>query len=76
MPVVEQESRAELMALLDAAFPGTAVRPIDDLGIPADAKEAVDFAFLAREALLGRPNVIRSVTGASRELVLGAITRG
>jgi len=65
-----------MMALLDAALAGVAVRPIDDLGIPADAKEAVDFAFLAREALLGRPNVIRSVTGASRELVLGSIARG
>ncbi len=65
-----------MMALLDDALAGVAVRPIDDLGIPADAKEAVDFAFLAREALLGRTNVIRSVTGASRELVLGSIARG
>jgi anhydro-N-acetylmuramic acid kinase len=65
-----------MMALLGAALEGIAMRPIDDLGIPADAKEAVDFAFLAREALLGRPNVIRSVTGASRELVLGSIARG
>jgi anhydro-N-acetylmuramic acid kinase len=54
----------------------TAIAPIDELGIPAEAKEAVDFAFLARETLLGRPNVIRSVTGASRELVLGSIARG
>lgn len=54
----------------------TPVASIDALGIPAEAKEAVDFAFLARETLLGRPNVIRSVTGASRELVLGSIARG
>jgi anhydro-N-acetylmuramic acid kinase len=65
-----------MMTLLGDALAGIEVRPIDDLGIPADAKEAVDFAFLAREALLGRPNVIRSVTGASRELVLGSIARG
>jgi anhydro-N-acetylmuramic acid kinase len=65
-----------MMIGLERALEGIAVRPIDELGIPAEAKEAVDFAFLAREALLGRPNVIRSVTGAARELVLGSIARG
>jgi len=50
--------------------------PVDDLGIPADAKEAVDFVVLARETLLGRPNVLISVTGAARALVLGAIAWG
>ncbi len=52
------------------------LRPIDDLGIPADAKEAIDFALLARDALLERPNVIRSATGASREIILGQIALG
>ena len=61
---------------LEAALAPIPVRAIDDLGIPAEAKEAVDFALLAREALLGRPNVIRAVTGASRALVLGTIARG
>jgi anhydro-N-acetylmuramic acid kinase len=61
---------------LEAALAPVPVRSIDELGIPAEAKEAVDFAFLAREALLGRPNVIRAVTGASRALVLGTIARG
>ncbi len=61
---------------LEAALAPVPVRAIDELGIPAEAKEAVDFAFLAREALLGRPNVIRAVTGASRALVLGTIARG
>jgi anhydro-N-acetylmuramic acid kinase len=65
-----------MMRHLADALAGIPVLPIDELGIPAEAKEAVDFAFLAREALLGRPNVIRSVTGASRALVLGTIARG
>jgi anhydro-N-acetylmuramic acid kinase len=65
-----------IFARLEAALAPTPVRAIDELGIPAEAKEAVDFAFLAREALLGRTNVIRAVTGASRALVLGAIARG
>jgi anhydro-N-acetylmuramic acid kinase len=61
---------------LEAALAPVPLRPIDQLGVPAEAKEAVDFAFLAREALLGRSNVLRAVTGASRALVLGTIARG
>jgi anhydro-N-acetylmuramic acid kinase len=65
-----------IMLGLERELDGVSLAPIDTLGIPAEAKEAVDFAFLAREALLGRPNVIRSATGASRALVLGTIARG
>jgi anhydro-N-acetylmuramic acid kinase len=65
-----------MMRGLERASGDVPIAPIDELGIPAEAKEAVDFAFLAREALMGRPNVLRSVTGASRELVLGTIARG
>jgi anhydro-N-acetylmuramic acid kinase len=54
----------------------TRVAPIDELGIPADAKEAVDFAVLARETLLARHNVINGVTGASSPAVLGTIALG
>ncbi len=61
---------------LAVELPDSPVRTIDELGVPAEAKEAVDFAFLAREALLGRTNVVRPVTGASRALVLGTIARG
>lgn len=50
--------------------------PVDDLGIAADAKEAVDFAVLARETLMGRPNVLTSATGAARALILGVIAWG
>ncbi|MBP2680166.1 MAG: hypothetical protein H6Q78_29 [Candidatus Krumholzibacteriota bacterium] len=52
------------------------VLPIDELGIPSDAKEAVDFAVLARETILARTNVIHRATGASRPLVLGSIAQG
>jgi anhydro-N-acetylmuramic acid kinase len=65
-----------MMDALETALPGVGFHTIDELGVSAEAKEAVDFALLAREALLGRPNVIRSVTGASRTLVLGSIARG
>ena len=62
----------ELVAWLEPAT----VAPIDELGIPADAKEAVDFAVLARETLLARHNVINGVTGASSPTVLGTIALG
>jgi anhydro-N-acetylmuramic acid kinase len=52
------------------------VHPIDDLGVPAEAKESVDFAVLAREAILSRQNVIHRATGASRPSVLGTIALG
>ncbi|MCH7549512.1 MAG: anhydro-N-acetylmuramic acid kinase, partial [Candidatus Krumholzibacteriota bacterium] len=52
------------------------IRPIDELGIPADAKEAVDFALLARETIMARANVLTAVTGASRALSLGTIAFG
>jgi len=65
-----------IVSALATRLSGVAVRPIDELGIPADAKEAVDFVVLAREALFGRPNVLPAVTGAARELVLGAIAWG
>jgi anhydro-N-acetylmuramic acid kinase len=52
------------------------VKAIDELGIAADAKEAVDFALLARDALLARPNVIAAATGASKAAILGTIALG
>jgi anhydro-N-acetylmuramic acid kinase len=61
--------------LMDALSPA-AVDAIDVLGIPAEAKEAVDFAVLAREAILSRQNVIHRATGASRPLVLGTVAQG
>ncbi|NIM20504.1 MAG: anhydro-N-acetylmuramic acid kinase [Candidatus Latescibacteria bacterium] len=61
---------------LEALLEPVQVRPIDDLGIPAEAKEAVDFAVLARETLLVRKNVISSATGASKETILGTIALG
>ena len=40
-------------------------------GVPDDAKEAVAFAILGHETLMGRPGNLPSVTGASRPVVLG-----
>ncbi len=61
---------------LETELKQTKIQPIDTLGVPAEAKEAVDFALLARETLLARKNVIASATGASKEIVLGTIALG
>ncbi|MDE3010152.1 MAG: anhydro-N-acetylmuramic acid kinase [Pseudomonadota bacterium] len=44
-----------------------------DLGMPEDQVEAFAFAWLARQALLGRPGNVPGVTGAAGARVLGAI---
>jgi anhydro-N-acetylmuramic acid kinase len=61
---------------LEELLKPSAVRSIDELGIAADAKEAVDFALLARETLLARTNVIAAATGASKAAILGTIAIG
>jgi anhydro-N-acetylmuramic acid kinase len=63
-----------LMELLRTALPGTKVDKLDGLGISVDAKEAVAFAVLANETLMGRPGNLPSATGAQRPAVLGKIS--
>ncbi|MGB8318023.1 MAG: anhydro-N-acetylmuramic acid kinase [Ignavibacteriaceae bacterium] len=46
---------------------------VKNLGISADAKEAICFAVLANETLSGNPSNIPRVTGASKPTVLGKI---
>lgn len=63
-----------LMAELAARLPaGVTVRRFDDLGIPAQAREAVGFALMGHETLLGRPSNVPGATGASRPVVQGKI---
>lgn len=50
------------------------VHSIERFGIPAQAKEPVAFAFLARQALHGRPNHLPGTTGAGTPCLLGSIT--
>jgi anhydro-N-acetylmuramic acid kinase len=61
---------------LRAAVPGAAVEPFDAHGVPAGAAEAIAFALLGRNALLGLPNHLPRTTGARAARVLGEIVPG
>jgi len=52
------------------------VREMGELGIPAQAKEAVAFALLAWLTWNGLPGNVQSATGAARPVVLGKVTYG
>ena len=54
-----------LLHMLRTALPDTTVRPVDELGLNADAKEAVAFALLGYATLHGWPNNVPSATGAT-----------
>src|SRR5690606_19956840 len=62
-----------LMAALAAALPGVAVESTAAHGIDPDHVEAMGFAWLARQTLLGLPGNLPSVTGAAGPRVLGGI---
>jgi anhydro-N-acetylmuramic acid kinase len=62
-----------LLADLREALGATPVRPLAELGLDPDAKEAVAFAVLANETLFGRPGNVPAATGAAGPRVLGKI---
>jgi anhydro-N-acetylmuramic acid kinase len=64
-----------LRQMLAARFPHTLLT-LEDVGIRSDAKEAMAFAVLAREAILGHANNVPGATGAKRSVVMGKIVPG
>lgn len=60
-----------IMRRLRELLSDTAVEPIDNSGISADAKEAIAFAILANETLHGQSGNLPSATGASVRKILG-----
>lgn len=60
-----------IMRRLGELLPDTAVAPVDNSGMLADAKEAIAFAILANEALHGQYGNLPSATGASVRKILG-----
>lgn len=64
-----------LMERLKFYFKTTSIHSSAEFGIPAEAKEAMLFALLANECLMGTPANVPSVTGARKSVVLGKICR-
>ncbi len=62
-----------LISKLQASLPGKKVELTDVLGANADWLEAFAFAWLAKQAILGAPGNLPSVTSAKGARILGAI---
>jgi anhydro-N-acetylmuramic acid kinase len=60
-----------LFSALQARLSPVAIRPLDALGIPEQAKEAACFALLASECVCDVSQNVPSATGATRRVVLG-----
>ncbi len=65
-----------LVSMLREVLAPAQVRLSDEVGLPADAKEAIAFAILAYETWHGRPGNLPEATGAHHRVVLGSITPG
>ena len=63
-----------LLGAIAALLHPARVDTTDALGVPAAAKEAMAFAFLALETLARRAGNVPSATGAGEAVVLGSIT--
>ena len=64
---------ATLMGDLVSALAPRAVTTTAEYGVATDHVEALAFAWLAREALAGRPGNVPTVTGARGPRILGAV---
>ncbi len=64
---------ADLLARLRKRLPSITVNSTADAGVDPDWIEASGFAWLAMRNLEGLPGNLPSVTGASREAILGAV---
>jgi len=65
-----------LFAMLAEELAPIPVRCIDELGIETKATEAVGFAILAYQTMLGQPGNIPNATGAQHPVILGKIVWG
>jgi anhydro-N-acetylmuramic acid kinase len=65
-----------LLQMLAEQVPKVAIRPIDDLGIPAGAKESYLIAMIGFLTLHQLPGNLPAATGATRPAVLGCLLPG
>lgn len=64
---------ATLRRMLQERLPWVDVLLHEDFGIRSDAKEALAFAILGNETMLGRPANVPNATGARHAVILGKI---
>jgi len=64
-----------LMGMLGDGLEPVKVRMMEELGVPAQAKEGLAFALLAWLSWHGLPGNVPTATGAQRAVVLGKVTR-
>ena len=69
-------NNAALMSELSRRVNGLRIRSSDELGVPADMKEAMAFAILAHTATARRTNTIPTATGATQAVIAGKFVPG
>jgi anhydro-N-acetylmuramic acid kinase len=66
-------SNRTLLRMLSELLPEQRVMTSNELGLDADAKEAIAFALMGNNFIHGEPNNLPSATGASRATVMGKL---